>query len=94
MTIIWMLSNINDLVSDFSATSEELVASISNITQSIDGITAASNDSATGTTNIAQKTVVIVKGSEAVMNGAKTAEASAADFVRMLITLLLIKQIL
>ena len=72
-------SNINDLVSDFSATSEELVASISNITQSIDGITAASNDSATGTTNIAQKTVVIVKGSEAVMNGAKTAEASAAE---------------
>ena len=39
----------------------------------------ASNDSATGTTNIAQKTVVIVKGSEAVMNGAKTAEASAAE---------------
>ena len=72
-------SNINDLVSDFSATSEELVASISNITQSIDGITAASNDSATGTTNITQKTVVIVKGSEAVMNGAKTAEASAAE---------------
>lgn len=72
-------SNINDLVSDFSATSEELVASISNITQAIDGITSASNDSATGTTNIAQKTVVIVKGSEAVMNGAKTAEASAAE---------------
>ena len=72
-------SNINDLVSDFSATSEELVASISNITQSIEGITAASNDSATGTTNIAQKTIIIVKGSEAVMNGAKTAEASAAE---------------
>jgi len=72
-------SNINDLVSDFSATLEELVASISNITQAIDGITSASNDSATGTTNIAQKTIVIVKGSEAVMNGAKTAEASAAE---------------
>lgn len=72
-------SNINDLVSDFSATSEELVASISNITQAIDGITSASNDSATGTTNIAQKTIVIVKGSEAVMNEAKTAEASAAE---------------
>lgn len=72
-------SNINDLVSDFSATSEELVASISNITQAIDGITSASNDSATGTTNIAQKTIIIVKGSEAVMNGAKTAEASAAE---------------
>ena len=72
-------SNINDLVSDFSATSQELVASISNITQSIEGITSASNDSATGTTNIAQKTIIIVKGSEAVMNGAKTAEASAAE---------------
>ena len=72
-------SIINDLVSDFSATSEELVASISNITQAIDGITSASNDSATGTTNIAQKTIVIVKGSEAVKNGAQTAEASAAE---------------
>ena len=48
-------SKINDLVSDFSATSEELVASISNITEAIDGITSASNDSAAGTTNIAQK---------------------------------------
>lgn len=72
-------SNINDLVSDFSATSEELVASISNITQAIDGITSASNDSAAGTTNIAQKTVVIVKGSGEVMKGAKDAEASAAE---------------
>lgn len=48
-------SKINDLVSDFSATSEELVASISNITEAIEGITSASNDSAAGTTNIAQK---------------------------------------
>ena len=31
-------AKINDLVSDFSATSEELVASITNITQAIDGI--------------------------------------------------------
>ena len=52
-------SKINDLVSDFSATSEELVASISNITEAIEGITSASNDSAAGTTNIAQKTVSI-----------------------------------
>ena len=45
-------AKINDLVSDFSATSEELVASITNITQAIDGISSASNDSAAGTTNI------------------------------------------
>ena len=75
-------SKINDLVSDFSATSEELVASISNITEAIDGITSASNDSAAGTTNIAQKTVSIANGSAEVMKGAKTAEASAGELRR------------
>lgn len=78
-TIDTNVYNLNAEIEDVSATTEELVASISNITQAIDGITSASNDSATGTTNIAQKTIVIVKGSEAVMNGAKTAEASAAE---------------
>lgn len=72
-------SKINDLVSDFSATSEELVASITNITQAIDGITSASNDSAAGTTNIAQKTVSIANGSAEVMKGAKNAEVSAGE---------------
>lgn len=75
-------SKINDLVSDFSATSEELVASISNITEAIDGITSASNDSAAGTTNIAQKTVSIAGGSAEVMKGVKTAEASAEELRR------------
>lgn len=72
-------SKINDLVSDFSATSEELVASISNITEAIEGITSASNDSAAGTTNIAQKTVSIAGESAEVMKGVKTAEALAGE---------------
>ncbi len=72
-------AKINDLVSDFSATSEELVASITNITQAIDGISSASNDSAAGTTNIAQKTVSIASGSAEVMKGAKDAESSAEE---------------
>lgn len=72
-------SKINDLVSDFSATSEGLVASISNITEAIEGITSASNDSAAGTTNIAQKTVSIAGESAEVMKGVKTAEASAGE---------------
>ena len=72
-------SKINDLVSDFSATSEELVASISNITEAIEGITSASNDRAAGTTNIAQKTVSIAGESAEVMKGVKTAEASAGE---------------
>ena len=72
-------AKINDLVSDFSATSEELVASITNITQAIDGISSASNDSAAGTTNIAQKTVSIASGSAEVIKGAKDAESSAEE---------------
>ena len=72
-------TKINELVSDFSATSEELVASISNITTAIEEITTASNESAAGTTNIAQKTVSIAGGSAEVMKGVKTAEASAGE---------------
>ena len=72
-------TKVNDLVSDFSATSEELVASISNITEAINGISSASNDSAAGTTNIAQKTVTIANGSSEVMKSAQDAENSAAE---------------
>ena len=72
-------TKINELVSDFSATSEELLASINSISEAIDGITLASNDSAAGTTNIAQKTVSIVNESSEVMKSAKLAEQSAEE---------------
>lgn len=72
-------TKINELVSDFSATSEELLASINSISEAIDGITLASNDSAAGTTNIAQKTVSIVNESSEVMKSAKVAEQSAEE---------------
>ncbi len=72
-------SRVNDLVADFSATSEELVASISSILEAIDGISSASNDGAIGTTNIAQKTVTIAGGSAEVLKNAKEAEISAEE---------------
>lgn len=72
-------TKINELVSDFSATSEELLASINSISEAIDGITLASNDSAAGTTNIVQKTVSIVNESSEVMKSAKVAEQSAEE---------------
>lgn len=72
-------TKINELVSNFSATSEELLASLNSISEAIDGITQASNDSAAGTTNIAQKTVSIVNESAEVMKSAKVAEQSAED---------------
>ncbi len=54
------------LVADFSAISEELLASISNITESIDGISQAASESAAGTANIADRIANIVDTSSSV----------------------------
>ena len=54
------------LVADFSAISEELLASISSITESIDGISQAAIESATGTANIADRITDIVNTSDSV----------------------------
>lgn len=56
------------LVADFSAISEELLASISNITESIDGISQAASESATGTANIADRITNVTRTSESVNN--------------------------
>lgn len=52
--------NINTLVDDFSATSEELLASIQNIVQAINEVTQAASDGAVGTNNIAEKSSIVV----------------------------------
>lgn len=72
-------ANVNDLVSDFSATSEELLASIDSILGLIKGISEAANDGAAGTSNIAEKTVNIVNGSSDVLARAREAGNSAED---------------
>ncbi|MBU5478525.1 methyl-accepting chemotaxis protein [Eubacterium sp. MSJ-13] len=70
-------SNVNELVSDFSATSEELLASISSILESINNISIAADESANGTTNIADRTVSIADKSSIVNEHSKTAEERA-----------------
>jgi methyl-accepting chemotaxis protein len=52
---------VEKLVSDFSATSDELARSISNMVTTINEITSAANDGAMGSTNIAEKTMVMVE---------------------------------
>jgi methyl-accepting chemotaxis protein len=47
---------VNDLVSEFSATSEQLLASIQNVLTVIDGVATAAGESASGTSDIAGKT--------------------------------------
>ena len=50
---------IDALISDFSATSEELLASIDGVLDAMEGIATATNAGAEGTTDIAQKTVEV-----------------------------------
>lgn len=45
----------DDLVTEFSATSEELLASIESVVAAIDGVATAANESASGTSDIAEK---------------------------------------
>ncbi len=57
---------IDSLVSDFSAVSEELLASINNITDSLDGILEAAQESAKGTESIADRVKTVVLTSDSV----------------------------
>ena len=57
---------IDFLVADFSAISEELLASIGNITDSIEGISHAAKESAIGTANIADRITNVVATSDSV----------------------------
>ncbi len=52
--------SIQELVLDFSATSEELLASIQSMVQGIDGITASNNEGAQGTQNIASNATEVM----------------------------------
>lgn len=57
---------VDGLITDFSATSEELMASISNVMSSMEEITRATNEGAIGTTDIATRSADIMKMSEVI----------------------------
>ncbi len=67
--------NISDLVMDFSATSEQLLASIHNMMQAIEGITTATNEGAEGTSNIAEKSGTIQKKSNEITHQSEIVKA-------------------
>jgi len=70
---------INDIVMDFSSTSEELLASIQNIVQAISQITESANEEAMGASNIAQEAETIVNMAQNVVNlASKSNEKSEA----------------
>jgi len=58
---------VNNIVADFSATTEQLTASVQNMVKAINEITVANSESASGTSNIAQKTSVVVEKADEVI---------------------------
>lgn len=64
---------IDSLVTDFSAISEELLASISNITESLEDISRTAREGAEGTTNIAERILNVVNTSDSVNTSLKDA---------------------
>ncbi|MHB8064602.1 MAG: methyl-accepting chemotaxis protein [Ruminiclostridium sp.] len=70
-------AHINDLVMDFSSTSEELLVSISNMLKAINEVTISTNESAAGTSNIAiRSSEIINKGVEVVRLSESSKESS------------------
>lgn len=74
---------INDIVTDFSSTSEELLASMQNMVEAITQISVASNEEASGATNIAQKTEVIVTMAENVVNLAAQSNEKSVTLIKL-----------
>lgn len=70
-------NTVGELVSDLSATTEELLASIHNMMEAINEITHATNEGASGTTNIAQKASEVVVTSDKVLKQADLSKESA-----------------
>ena len=68
---------VNNLVTEFSSTSEELLASISSMLATIDGVAQAASEGAQGTTDIANKVSEIShKSSDVVKEGMKVKESA------------------
>lgn len=64
---------IDSLVTDFSAISQELLASISNITDTLDGISQAAQEGAKGTASIAERVMNVVGTSDEVNSSLQNA---------------------
>lgn len=68
---------VDELVTDFSAVSEELLASIDGVMQAISEVSKASNEGALGTVEIAEKSCTIVDKSNQVLDEMKNAESTS-----------------
>ena len=74
---------INDIVTEFSSTSEELLASIHNMVHAITQISSSASEEAIGITNIAEKAENIVNMTENVVNLANSSNEKSKSLVNI-----------
>jgi len=74
---------IRDMLTEFSSTSEELLASMQNMVQAITQITTSTNEEAMGATNIAEKTSAIVVMAENVVNLASKSKEKSESLIKL-----------
>ena len=70
-------ANVDSLVTDFSASSEQLLASINGVMDAISDVSKTATEGATGTTDIAEKVGIVVQETEAIKQKAETTYRSA-----------------
>lgn len=70
-------ANVDSLVTDFSASSEQLLASINGVMDAISDVGKTATEGATGTTDIAEKVGNVVQEAEAIKQKAETTYHSA-----------------
>ncbi len=75
-------ASINDMVTDYSASSEELFASMQNMVKAIEEITSASNEEAQGAYNIAQEASAIAIKSNDVIKLAEAAKVKSEALIK------------
>lgn len=77
---------VNSLVSDFSSTSEELLASIQDILKTIDQVAEASTDGAEGATEIAEKVVEINEKTNKIILNINESKESTSKLIKKIST--------
>ncbi len=70
-------AHIDELIMDFSTTSEELLVSISNMIKAINEVTASTNESAEGATNIAMKAAEVMNMGNIVVDVSESSKKSS-----------------
>jgi len=74
---------VDELVTDFSATAEQLSASTQDMIKTIGEVVSATNDGAEGTTNIAHKTMTVVEKVDEVMKQADISKESSDTLIKL-----------